>query len=65
MNYTITLNQDELKALIACVEYIMDNEQTHYEECLEEMGESTYPEHIYYMAQALSHIKHLKWTGEA
>lgn len=57
MKYTITLNGDELEALVACVDYLLDSEETHYEESLEDEGE-TNPQHIYYKAQALSHIKY-------
>lgn len=62
MKYTITLNQDELNALTACVDYLLDSEQQHYEESLED-EEGSNPNHIYYNALALSHVKHLKWTN--
>jgi hypothetical protein len=42
--------QTELDALYDCIVYLMECEQTHYEECLQDNEESTSENHIYLKA---------------
>ena len=59
MNFTVTMNQDEINALNDLVDYVLANERISYEEYLDEYGEGE--GHIYDKALTIN-----KWinTGE-
>ena len=54
---TLTFNDTQLESLKTMISYILDNEEDHFNECLED---DTYPEwvinHIYVHALKLSDI---------
>jgi len=52
MNFTVTMNQDEINALNDLVDYVLANELIAYEEYLEENGEGK--GHIYDKALTLT-----------
>ena len=57
------MNKEELEAMVRLVAYVLCNEETHYEECLQE-GEGEEVDHIYTQALVLdNYIKGLYSTG--
>ena len=43
-------SQYELETLLNCISYLLENEQTHYEECLQDGDEEVINRHIYLSA---------------